>query len=67
MNWTQWCGSAGASARQPEAPRYAYNWGLALCKRILEAHEGTIELEPSERGASFLIVVPDGEAAGADG
>src|SRR6185295_13720126 len=23
--------------------------GLALCKRILEAHDGTIELEPSEK------------------
>jgi len=33
--------------------------GLALCRRILEAHGGTIGLEPSERGAAFKIVVPD--------
>lgn len=32
--------------------------GLALCRRILEAHGGTIELEPSDRGASFLLKVP---------
>jgi two-component system sensor histidine kinase HydH len=29
--------------------------GLALCRRILEAHGGTIDLEPSERGASFVL------------
>jgi signal transduction histidine kinase len=34
--------------------------GLALCRRIAEAHGGTVVLEPSERGASFLITVPDG-------
>jgi signal transduction histidine kinase len=34
--------------------------GLALCRRIAEAHGGTIVLEPSDRGASFLITVPDG-------
>jgi signal transduction histidine kinase len=33
--------------------------GLALCRRILEAHGGTIGLEPSEGGAAFKIVVPD--------
>ena len=33
--------------------------GLALCRRIVEAHGGTISLEPSERGASFLLTVPD--------
>jgi signal transduction histidine kinase len=32
--------------------------GLALCRRILEAHGGSIELEPSERGASFLLTFP---------
>jgi signal transduction histidine kinase len=35
--------------------------GLALCRRILEAHQGTIELEPSESsdsGASFLLRIP---------
>jgi two-component system, NtrC family, sensor histidine kinase HydH len=34
--------------------------GLALCRRIVEAHGGTITLEPTTRGASFLIVIPDG-------
>jgi len=33
--------------------------GLALCRRIVEAHGGTIVVEPAERGASFLITVPD--------
>jgi signal transduction histidine kinase len=33
--------------------------GLALCRRILEAHGGTIVLDPSERGAAFKMVVPD--------
>jgi len=32
--------------------------GLALCRRILGAHGGTIELEPSARGASFLLWIP---------
>ena len=29
--------------------------GLALCRRIMEAHGGTIELEASATGASFLL------------
>jgi signal transduction histidine kinase len=33
--------------------------GLALCRRIAEAHGGTIVLEPSTTGASFLLTVPD--------
>jgi signal transduction histidine kinase len=33
--------------------------GLALCRRILEAHGGTIGLDASEQGAAFKIVVPD--------
>ncbi len=32
--------------------------GLALCRRILEAHGGTIELAPGDRGATFLLTVP---------
>ncbi len=32
--------------------------GLALCRRILEAHGGTIELEPTLRGASFVLAFP---------
>jgi two-component system sensor histidine kinase HydH len=34
--------------------------GLALCRRIAEAHGGTVSLEPSEHGASFRISIPDG-------
>jgi len=34
--------------------------GLALCRRIVEAHGGTIELEPGDGGASFLITFPPG-------
>jgi signal transduction histidine kinase len=33
--------------------------GLALCRRIVESHGGTIVLEPLEAGASFLVSIPD--------
>jgi signal transduction histidine kinase len=33
--------------------------GLALCRRITEAHGGTVTLEPSNQGAAFRVVVPD--------
>ena len=36
--------------------------GLALCRRIMEAHEGTIELETSAAGASFLLFFPPRKA-----
>jgi signal transduction histidine kinase len=32
--------------------------GLALCRRIIEAHRGEISLEPSEAGACFRVFVP---------
>jgi signal transduction histidine kinase len=32
--------------------------GLALCRRILEAHGGSIDLEQTTRGASFLLALP---------
>ena len=37
--------------------------GLSLCRRIMEAHEGTIELAPSEKGATFVLSFPDGRPA----
>jgi two-component system, NtrC family, sensor histidine kinase HydH len=33
--------------------------GLALCRRIAEAHGGSIVLEPSDSGASFLLILPE--------
>lgn len=36
--------------------------GLALCRRIVETHGGTIALEPAPRGASFKISIPDAPA-----
>jgi signal transduction histidine kinase len=33
--------------------------GLALCRRIAEAHGGTVTLERSDRGAAFRVLVPD--------
>jgi signal transduction histidine kinase len=33
--------------------------GLALCRRIVDAHGGTLTLEPSESGAIFQITIPD--------
>lgn len=41
--------------------------GLALCRRILHAHAGEIDLEPSEGGAVFRLWVPDRREEGADG
>jgi signal transduction histidine kinase len=38
--------------------------GLALCRQIAQAHGGSIVLERSEKGASFLLTVPDGAAEG---
>ena len=32
--------------------------GLALCRRIMEAHDGSIEIEPRSDGASFLLAFP---------
>jgi two-component system NtrC family sensor kinase len=37
--------------------------GLALCRAVVEAHEGAIDLIPSARGARFRIILP---ANGAD-
>jgi two-component system, NtrC family, sensor histidine kinase HydH len=37
--------------------------GLALCRRIIEAHGGEIVLEPSQSGATFRFWVPDEESA----
>ena len=33
--------------------------GLALCRRILDAHRGRIEVEPSDRGARFALWIPN--------
>jgi two-component system sensor histidine kinase HydH len=37
--------------------------GLALCRRIAEAHAGTVTLEPSQHGATFRITIPDQPAS----
>jgi two-component system sensor histidine kinase HydH len=33
--------------------------GLALCRRIVEAHGGSIVVESTTEGASFLVTIPD--------
>lgn len=33
--------------------------GLALCRRILDAHRGRIDVEPSNRGARFALWIPN--------
>jgi signal transduction histidine kinase len=38
--------------------------GLALCRRIAEAHGGTVTLESSDRGAAFRISIPDAPPRG---
>jgi two-component system, NtrC family, sensor histidine kinase HydH len=40
--------------------------GLALCRRIAEAHGGTVTLDNTERGAAFRISIPDGAGDPAD-
>lgn len=37
--------------------------GLALCRRIMQAHGGDIEIESPAKGASFLLSFPAGETA----
>jgi signal transduction histidine kinase len=37
--------------------------GLALCRRIAESHGGTVVLEPSAEGATFLISIAGAEPA----
>lgn len=37
--------------------------GLPLCRRIVEAHGGTIELEPGEAGATFVMTLPHAPAS----
>ena len=32
--------------------------GLALCRRIVDGHGGTVELEIADKGASFLLTIP---------
>lgn len=41
--------------------------GLALCRRIAEAHGGSVGLEPAARGAVFRVTIPDSGAAAAQG
>jgi signal transduction histidine kinase len=39
--------------------------GLALARRVVEdAHRGTLTLEPSDKGACFVIRIPLVESAG---
>lgn len=33
--------------------------GLALCRRIVEAHGGTITLDTADKGATFCVAIPD--------
>ncbi|MBN1612128.1 MAG: hypothetical protein JW940_36185 [Polyangiaceae bacterium] len=40
--------------------------GLALCRRIVEAHRGEISLESSEGGACFRVFVPGGNGSGSE-
>jgi two-component system, NtrC family, sensor histidine kinase HydH len=37
--------------------------GLALCRRIIEAHGGSIQLAPSDSGAVFVLVLPTASIA----
>jgi two-component system sensor histidine kinase HydH len=37
--------------------------GLALCRRIAEAHGGTVKLGAADRGAVFVVTIPDRDEA----
>jgi signal transduction histidine kinase len=40
-----------------------YGLGLSICRRVLEAHGGTIAVEnASPRGASFVLTLPASDA-----
>ena len=45
----------------PEAP--GTGLGLPIARGVAEAHGGTVRLEPSARGATFALVLPEAEAA----
>ena len=37
-----------------------YGLGLSMCKRIVEAHGGTLQIENNRgRGVSFILTIPD--------
>jgi signal transduction histidine kinase len=37
--------------------------GLAIARSIVEAHGGTIRVAPRDKGAEFLVVLPNSPAA----
>ena len=40
-----------------------YGLGLSICKRVIDAHGGRIDVTPrTPRGATFVVVLPDGGA-----
>ncbi len=42
----------------PENQQHGVGLGLALCKTIIEAHHGSIQVENRSKGATFLISLP---------
>jgi len=48
---------------EKESAKTGVGLGLAICKAIVEAHQGTIHVDPgTSRGARFVITLPRGEA-----
>lgn len=54
-------GFRGARARTPDA-RAGAGLGLAITRRLVEAHEGTVDVHPRPNGCCFAITLPLADA-----
>jgi len=55
-----------ARGRVGRSARSGNGLGLFIARRVIEAHGGSIEIEPSDRGASFAVRLPGAMITGSD-